>query len=238
MKFFDSSDRYEVEAEERERSHNALHVDDSPHCFLCGNRAHIIADVLIHGVVDCRQPWCSKLCALGAFDEESGVTLEIVAADVGAIRELMDEGECWCGMRETTVCDWCPQHGLSYMIPKDPLDRSLAATQPMPAMPDESETRQARRLREPFVAEVIASDPHVTREIPVLSDVTLGDCHAEALAEYDRIARVSADLDRRLATVPAPRPAREWSPEALRRLLADVAALTPDSLAVEGRRVR
>ena len=180
MRYFDTSDRYEDEAEDRERMYEAMHIDERPTCFLCGKRAMIVADVKIHGVVDCRQPWCSELCAYGAFDEESGVTVETVA-DYGRIQELMRNGVCWCSMRETTVCDWCPEHGLRYTMPRDPMDRSLADTQEMQIIPSNAEL-MAELGERPRSATKPAAQWSQRALDRLLADVTAPSLHSMAVA--------------------------------------------------------
>lgn len=107
-----------------------------PRCACgCGQRAMVVADVCVDGGLDCRQPWYSELHARGACDDETRVQVSVVVAteDLGAVIEA---GPCWCGLREHTTCDWCPQHGAVGSRVADAGDRSLADTQPMQAIAD------------------------------------------------------------------------------------------------------
>lgn len=108
----------------------------TPKCACgCGLRARLVADVLVDGGLDCRQPWDSTLHALGACDDEARVSVDVVVTAVD-LPAIIAARPCWCGLREHATCDWCPRHGLVGARVRDPLDRSLAVTQPMPVVTD------------------------------------------------------------------------------------------------------
>lgn len=101
----------------------------------CGQRAFIVADVLVDGAIDCRQPWANPAHALGAYDDETCVEVSVVVTSRD-LPVIVDASPCWCAMREHTTCDWCPKHGNVGARVYDAEDRSLASTQPLPAICD------------------------------------------------------------------------------------------------------
>jgi len=81
-----------------------------PRCDWCGELATSIVDVYIDGQHIERIPVCSEACAIGSKGEAHPPLIDTVVA-VDDLQRVIFAAPCWCGMRATTVCNWCPQHG-------------------------------------------------------------------------------------------------------------------------------
>jgi hypothetical protein len=93
-----------------------------PRCACgCGELAEMVADIHADGCHLQRSPWADLAHAMGAVDDNHPVMID----ELAPVAVLLAARTCWCGLRETTVVDWCPRCGYS---------AALARTQPLPAM--------------------------------------------------------------------------------------------------------
>jgi hypothetical protein len=83
-----------------------------PRCACgCGNEATLVADVYVDSLHDCRAPWLNVEHALGAVDSNHPVDVR----PLDPLAEIIKAAPCWCKIRTTTVCDFCPEHGTDFL---------------------------------------------------------------------------------------------------------------------------
>jgi hypothetical protein len=82
-----------------------------PRCECCGKVATCVVDIFVGGLHIERAPTCSYECARGAVDEAHTPVIDTVVPVEAMGRVIAVERPCWCGLRERTVCRWCPEHG-------------------------------------------------------------------------------------------------------------------------------
>lgn len=85
-----------------------------PRCF-CGSAATMIVDVIFDGQVVERAPVCGQDCARGIGREWKNRRVDTVV-DADSLGAVLAVAPCWCKMRETAYCDWCPRHGERELI--------------------------------------------------------------------------------------------------------------------------
>lgn len=81
-----------------------------PRCDWCGELATSIVDVYVDNEHVERIPVCSEACACGSVDTEHPPLIDTVVATED-LQRVIAAAPCWCGMRETTTCNYCPKHG-------------------------------------------------------------------------------------------------------------------------------